>query len=192
MTTKKEPQKEEKLNISKVAVSNKEKELTIVHDESRVMPSDKILICTGISKTGNQPVHPDFLDELQLLVPHLLMICEVPGHKNYTADYLKKKKAIGDNDIAGYFVSGYSVTANGLINLVGGIKTANGKVTSMTAPLTSLDLENSQYTFVKELNVIKENIEQHVHDYFIDGKFGQGAQSELDLNLETDLESQKK
>lgn len=183
---------EEKLNISKVGVSNKEKELSIVHDESTVMPNGKILICTGVSKTGNQPVHQDFLDQLQLLVPHLLMICEVPGHKNYTADYLKKKKALNDNDIQGYFVSGFSVTANGLINIIGGIKTASGKVTSMTAPLTSLDLENSQYTFVKELMVIKESIEDEVHAYFREGKFGQGAQSELDLNVGADLEKSSK
>lgn len=180
---------EEKLNISKVGVSNKEKELSIVHDESTVMPNGKILICIGVSKTGNQPVHSDLLDQLQLLVPHLLMISEVPGHKNYTADYLKKKKALTDNDIKGYFVSGYSVTANGLINLIGGIKTASGKVTSMTAPLTSLDMENSQYTFVKELTVIKENIEDEVHAYFHEGKFGQGAQNELDLNVGADLEN---
>lgn len=190
MSTKKEPQKEEKLNISKVAVSNKEKSLTIVHDESKVMPSGKILVSPGKVWPGNQPVHGDLLDTLQQFVPHFLMKIGMPGYKTFTSEYIKKKKAIGDDNLTGFIVLSVTIGEKGLMNIVGGIKHDNGSIAAINANNISMDPEVNQ--FGKELNIIWENLCEAAHDYFIDGKFGQGAQSELDLNLETDLESQKK
>jgi hypothetical protein len=173
--------KEEKLNISKVAVSNKEKSLTIVHDEMRNMPSGKILISAGKTWPGNQPVHPDLLDTLQQFIPHFLMKIGMPGYKVFTADYIKKKKAIGDSNLDGFVILSVTIGDKGLMNISGAIKADSGALAALNANNISLDPETNQ--FGKELNIIWENLCEHAHDYFIEGKFGVGAQSELDLNV---------
>lgn len=181
MTTKKETKTEEKLNISKVAVSNKEKSLTIVHDESKVMPSGKILVSPGKVWPGNQPVHPDLLDTLQEFVPHFLMKIGMPGYKTFTSDYIKKRKALGDDSLTGFIVLSVSIGDKGLMNIVGGVKHDNGSIAAINANNISLDPDVNQ--FGKELSIVWENLCEHAHEYFIDGKFGQGAQNELDLNV---------
>lgn len=176
--------KKETMNLSKIAIANKDKTLYVEMANSYVTgntdPKKKSLN-TEETKLGSQPVHADFLNEMQLFVPHLLMRCGLPGHKNFPADYLKKKKAIGDPNIEGFFVSGFSISKNGLINIIGGCKNEDGQVTSMTAPITSLDIDTSKYQYVKELNVLVENCFEHATDYFRHGKFGEGAQNTLDL-----------
>lgn len=181
---------EEKLNISKVGVSNKEKTLTIVHDESKVMPSGKILLSPGKVWPGNQPVHADLLDTLQLFVPHFLMKIGMPGFKTFTSEYIKKKKALNDESIIGFVILSVSIGDKGLMNIVGGIKHDNGSIAAVNANNISLDPEVNQ--FGKELNIIWESLCDRCHDYFIDGKFGHGAQSELDLNVGADLEKSSK
>jgi hypothetical protein len=188
MSTKKE-KTEEKLNISKVAVSNKEKSLTIIHYESKVMPTGKILVSAGKTWPGNQPVHPDLLDTLQEFVPHFLMKIGMPGYKTFTADYIKKRKAIGDTNLEGFVVLSVTIGDKGLMNIVGGIKHDNGSIAAINANNISLDPEVNQ--FGKELNIIWENLCEAAHDYFIDGKFGQGAQNELDLNVGVGAETNK-
>ncbi len=161
----------EKFNISKLSVDNKDKTLYAEYAKASVTKGG--ILNTGETAQGDQPVKKELLDILQLMVPHLLTICQVPGHKNYSAEYFNKKHALTDEKIQGYFVSGFSVSNKGLISIVGGIKTDSGRVTSMVAPITSLDLETSPYTFVKNLNVLVESGFELAYQYFTDGSFGE-------------------
>lgn len=180
----------ETIQFTKISVSNKERTLYVEKTNSRVTPNkDKSSLNSLAPEDFDQPVHPDFLAELQLFVPHLLMRVGIPGSKNFTADYLKKKKALTDPEIKGYFVSGFSISAKGLINIIGGCKNEDGQVTSMTAPLFSLDLDTSKYPYAKEVNVLIENCFEHCTDYIQNGKFGEGAQTSIDLKQKEEVKA---
>lgn len=171
--------KEEKLSITEVHVSNKERFLTITHDITQITKGGKMIKMAGVIWPGNQPVHQDLLDQLQLLVPHALQIIEMPGFKTFNAEYHKDKLAITDDELKGFYISGFSISAKGLITLKGGIKTEGGRVTSINAPITSLDLETSQYEQIVPLVENIERIFAECDGYFINGKFGAGAQPEI-------------
>lgn len=167
----------ETFNISKLSVDNKEKTLYAEWTESEVGKSGKILI-NQVTKQGNQPVTDEMMKLLRLFVPHFLMICEVPEFTDYTFDYLKKKSALNDAEIKRFFVSGFSISAKGLITLTGGVRREDGRVTSMNAPVTSTDLEQSPYDHVKALNVLIESAFECAYQYFKEGVFGQAVQTD--------------
>lgn len=179
-------QKKENIQFTKISVSNKERTLYVEKTNSRVTPNkDKSSLNSLAPEDFDQPVHPDFLAELQLFVPHWILRIGLPGFAGkITAEYLKKKKALTDEDLKGFYVSGFSISAKGLINIIGGCKNEDGQVTSMTAPLFSLDLDNSKYAYAKEVTVLVENCFEHATDYIQNGKFGEGAQSTLDLKTD--------
>lgn len=181
----------ETITFTKISVSNKERTLYVEKTNSRVTPNkEKPSLNSDAPEQFDQPVHPDFLAELQLFVPHWVMRIGLPGFAGYfTPEYLKKKKALTDEKLKGFYVSGFSISAKGLINIIGGCKNEDGQATSMTAPLFSLDLDSSKYSFAKEVAVLVENCFEHATDYIQNGKFGEGAQSSLDLKSTDKVEA---
>lgn len=171
--------KKETMDFLKIMVSNKEKYLYVEMPKTSLFKNKKELI-SNASEDAYQPVHQDFIDELQLFVPHWVMRIGLPGFV-FTSDYLKNKKALTDPKLTGFVVSGFSISKNGLISIIGGCKNETGQFTSMTAPITSINVDSSSYPYAKELTVLIENCFEHATDYFRDGKFGEGAQNTLDL-----------
>lgn len=167
------------LNISELSVSNKEKHLTIMHNMTMITKGAKMLNLPGVIYPGDQPVHNDLLEILQQIVPHFLMIIEVPGYKLGKPNYLTDKTALADEKLKGYYVSGFSISSKGMLTLKGGIKTEGGRVTSMNAPVVSTSLDDNNYAYIEHLVGLIEAAKHEGNYYFIDGKFGDNAQPGL-------------
>ena len=188
MTTTK---KEEKLNIQELSVSLKERNLYIAHTPTALTKSGKLL-GKVTTEEGNQRVHKDVINALQCLVPHMLMIVEMPGFRKFTDEYLENEEAVEDNNLKGFYVTGFSISAKGGLTIKGGVKTESGRVTTMNAPLTSLDAESSNYEHIDDLNSIIETLIDEATKYFIDGKFGEGAQTDAFNQQKEEPASQEK
>lgn len=184
MTKKTEtPVQEEKLNIQKVHIDNKSKTISIIENKSSVMKSGKILNEVGNQRNGDQPAHQDLLDILTLFKPHFCITVGLPGLTNFKSDYFKNKEALHDEKIENVVILGCTIQSNGTLSISGGIRNIKGQIGALNVNNISLDLDNSDYQFVKELNILVEDLFEEVKAYFVDGKFGDGAQGELDLNL---------
>jgi hypothetical protein len=112
------------------------------------------------------------LDCLQLFVPHFLMIIEMPGFKSFTPDYLENEEAVNDEALKGFYVNGFSISAKGGVTVKGGVKTKSGRVTSMNAPLTSVDPDATNYEHAGDLKRLIDIACVKAGEYFIEGKFG--------------------
>lgn len=184
MTKKAEPPVQEvRLNIQKVHLDNKTKSVSILENKSSVMKSGKILNETGNQRNGDQPAHADLLDILALFKPHFCMTVGLPGLTNFKSEYFKKKEAIHDEKLENVVILGITIQSNGTLSISGGIRNIKGQIGALNVNNVSLDLDNSDYPYVKELNILIEDLFEEVNAYFVDGKFGDGAQGELDLNL---------
>ncbi len=163
--------KKNKLNIQGLNINLKEGFLTIDHTPSTVTASG-VMLGKTVTEEGNKQVNQGMLDCLQLFVPHFCMIIEVPGFKNFTKDYIENEEAATDEKLKGFYVTGFSISAKGGVTIKGGIKTATGRVTSMNAPLTSIDPEASNYEFAGDLQRLINIANLKAEEYFIDGNFG--------------------
>jgi hypothetical protein len=95
----------------------------------------------------------------------------MPGFKSFKPDYLENEEAINDQSLIGFYCNGFSISANGGITLKGGVKTKSGRVTSMNAPLTSIDPEASNYEHAGDLQRLIDISCTKAGEYFIEGKF---------------------
>lgn len=172
-------QQEEPLNIQAMSVSNKEKHLTIVHNMTMVTKGAKMLNLPGVVYAGDQPVHDDLIDLLQQLVPHMLLIVEVPGFKLGKPNYLTDKVALTDEKLKGYYCSGFTISSKGMLTVQGGIKTESGRVTPLNAPVVSSNLDENNYQYIEHLMSLIDQLKQACNHYFIDGKFGMGSQGTI-------------
>lgn len=167
------------MDIYDISIDNKTKFLTVVHDRTLVTKSAKILALPDTVYPGTQPVHQDLLDVMQLLVPHMVLIVQVPGYKLPKPDYLTDKKALTDEKLNGYYVNGLTIhKKSGMVTIKGGIRAENGKVTPLNAH-THVNPDTTTYPYVDNLNNLIEEAKEQAMMYFLDGKFGEGAQPDL-------------
>lgn len=162
--------KEEKLNIEGLSFTLKEGFLFMDHRPSTITKSG-VQLGKIVSEQGDKPVNKGMVDCFQLMVPHMLMIIEMPGYKSFKPDYLENEEAIDDANLIGFYCNGFSISAKGGVTLKGGVKTKSGRVTSMNAPLTSIDPEASNYEHAGDLQRIIDMACTKAGEYFIDGKF---------------------
>lgn len=164
-------QTEEKLNIQAMSVNLKEGFLYIEHTP-QVSTKGGTILGKTVAEEGNKQVDQGMLDCLQLFVPHFLMIIEMPGFKSFAPDYLEDETAISDEALKGFYVNGFSISAKGGVTVKGGVKTKSGRVTSMNAPLTSVDPDATNYEHAGDLQRLIDMACAKACEYFIDGKFG--------------------
>lgn len=164
-------QTEEKLNIQGLSVNLKEGYLYIEHTPQSVTASG-VMLGKIATEEGNKQVNQGMLDCLALFVPHMLMIIEMPGFKSFTPDYMENEEAISDENLKGFYVNGFSISAKGGVTIKGGVKTKSGRVTSMNAQLTSIDPEVSNYEYAGNLQRLIDIACIKAGEYFIEGKFG--------------------
>lgn len=164
-------QTEEKLNIQAMSVNLKEGFLYIEHTP-QVSTKGGTILGKTVTEEGNKQVNQSMLDCLQCFVPHMLMIIEMPGFKSFAPDYLEDEQAVQDEALKGFYCNGFSISAKGGITLKGGIKTKSGRVTSMNAPLTSVDPDATNYEHAGDLQRLIDIANAKATEYFIDGKFG--------------------
>jgi hypothetical protein len=162
---------EEKLNIQGLSVNLKEGYLYIEHTPQSITASG-VMLGKIATEEGNKQVNQGMLDCLLLFVPHFLMIIEMPGFKSFTADYIENEEAIKDENLKGFYVNGFSISAKGGVTIKGGVKTKSGRVTAMNAPLTSVDPEASNYEHAGDLQRLIDIACMKAGEYFLEGKFG--------------------
>lgn len=163
--------KEEKLNVQGLGVNLKEGFLYIEHTPSSVTASG-VMLGKTVTEEGNKQVNQGVLDLLQLFVPHMLQIIEMPGFKSFTPDYIENEEASTDDQLKGFYCNGFSISSKGGVTLKGGVKTKSGRVTSMNASLTSIDPEASNYEHAGDLQRLIDIACKKAAEYFIEGKFG--------------------
>lgn len=128
-------------------------------------------ITNNIDKEANDPVHGDLFKKLHALKPHVAVLL------GYQQALLKQDAAeLDDLEIIGVdFGNGSWCIITAKLR----VPSMDGKIT-MKFPKFSYDLQGDNYPFSKKLKTAVEELQEEVL-MFHNGKYGEGAQLELEL-----------
>lgn len=140
-------------------------------------------------KCGNQ-VHPDLLASMDKLVPHFILLCELPE-----SDALEKMlfggvtiEDVESSDFQKIQVTGFSIGGDDEdegLTIIGSRLLVKGKSLNINSPFTKYDRE--EYQYADELSLVIQEIESEIRE-FLNGKISnkQLDMFEENMNVETE------
>jgi hypothetical protein len=130
-------------------------------------------------KCANQ-VHPDLLAAMDKLIPHFILLCELP-EASILQGLLWNDMPMDDVDMGKFpkvQVTGYSIGGddeNEGLTIIGSRLLEKGKSLNVNSPFTKYDRE--EYQYADELNLAIQEIENEIRE-FLNGKI---SNKQLDM-----------
>lgn len=158
-----------KMKIFKLKIKNR---LTAeVHYENSVKAEGEQPFTNQVVVNSGRQVHPDLLEALDALTPHIENICEWTDGGDYTT-------------------TGFVIGGDGAgVTLIGQKETRTGKVVNITTPFTKFDPDAEQYSDCNELSEAVWNVVREAQLY-LEGKSaqfslfdGQAQAQEVELKM---------